>query len=294
MSKMYTTKFVPSPFREGWSVFKRHIISNIGLVSLALILILTLLGPWIAPYDYSTQHSDAFLQPPSWYAQGSHRFIVGTDDLGRDLLSRILFGAQLTIGSALVAIIFSILLGVTVGCITAFLPRSIKLVFLRILDVFLALPSLLLAILLIAAFGSGLAQATLAVTIALTVYFMRFSHDLVVAEMKKDYVKAATLDGASSYFLVGRIIMPNVIERLAIQTTLSFSSAILDIAALGFLGLGAAPSSPEWGTLLSESLDYFQIAPWTITLPGFAIFITVLTINLVGEGLRSALDPTKY
>lgn len=294
MSNMYSIKLAPSPFREGWSVFKRHIISNIGLVSLALILFLTLLGPWIAPYDYYAQHNEAYLQPPSWYAEGSHEFIVGTDDLGRDLLSRILYGAQLTIGSALVAIVLSICLGVTIGCLMAFLPRFLELICLRVLDVFLALPSLLLAILLIAGFGSGLPQATAAVTIALTVYFMRFSHDLVVAEMKKDYVKAAKLDGASSYYLVSKIIMPNIIERLAIQTTLSFSSAILDIAALGFLGLGAAPSSPEWGTLLSESLDYFQIAPWTITLPGIAIFITVLTINLVGEGLRSALDPTQY
>ncbi|MEM9102245.1 MAG: ABC transporter permease subunit [Pseudomonadota bacterium] len=293
-SNIYIQEKIPGPIAEAWHNFRKNILASVALIGLLVIIFLALASPLLVPYDPNFQHENAYLVQPSWMEGGNPAFIFGTDDLGRDLFSRMLMGARLTLGSAFIATVVSLSLGLVLGILTAIGPRLISTLFLRFMDMLLATPSLLIAILLTALFGATLFHATLAVAIALTPHFGRNIHQLLEEELAKPYVEAALLDVPNIFRNVFRSIFPNLFGRLAVQMMLSFSIAVLDIAALGFLGLGASADSPDWGRLLSESLDYIQIAPWTVTLPGLAIFVTVLCINLIGQGLSQALDPEKY
>jgi dipeptide transport system permease protein len=161
----------------------------------------------------------------------------------------------------------------------------------RLMDIMLAIPAILLAIVIVAILGASLVNAAMAVSIVLLPHFVRITRAAVISEINKDYVLASRLDGTRGWKLLFRTLLPNISAPLIVQATLSFSNAILDIAALGFLGLGAQPPTPEWGTLLSTSREFIETAPWTVTLPGLAILITVLASNLLGDGLRDALDP---
>jgi len=280
-----------SPWAEAWRSYRRNPGAVLGLVTLAAIALCAIFAPWLAPYDPAAQHTDAFLVGPAWSADGSARFLLGTDDLGRDVLSRLVFGARLSLSVALGVVATALVPGVLLGALAANLGGVVETAVMRAMDILLALPSLLLAIVIVAVLGEGLANAALAVSVVLLPHFVRVTRAAVASELARDYVNAARLDGARGSGLFVRAVLPNVAAPLIVQSTLSFSTAILDIAALGFLGLGAQPPAPEWGTLLSSAREFIERAPWIVTLPGVAILVTVLAGNLMGDGLRDALDP---
>ena len=216
---------------------------------------------------------------------------LGTDDLGRDLASRLVYGARFSMSIGLIIVVIAMLAGVLLGAMAGMRRGLVEASIMRLMDIILALPSLLLAIVIVAVLGASLLNAAIAVAIVLLPHFVRITRASIVAETSRDYVLAAQLDGAHGPRLFAITLLPNISAPLIVQSTLAFSSAILDIAALGFLGLGAQPPTPEWGTLLSSSREFIERAPWTVTLPGLAILVTVMASNLLGDGLRDALDP---
>lgn len=274
-----------------WQVFSHNKSAMTGSLILLIVLLMSLIGPWFAPHDPAQQFSDKILTPPLWYDNGDFVTPLGTDDLGRDMLSRLLHGAHLSLKLTLMVVFAAAFIGIILGAAAAFLNSGLRSLLMRFMDLLLSLPSLLLAIAIVAMIGPGLPNAVYAVVIVLIPQFVKVTQSAISEELGKDYVMAARLDGAGHIRLLLRHVWPNIIPALIVQLTFSFSTALLDIAALGFLGLGAQPPMAEWGTMLSEARAFIQFAPWTMTLPGLAIFLTVLSINLVGDGLRDAFDP---
>lgn len=291
--RIYQEDHIPSPMQKVWHAFADNPFALMGLWAVFCLLTLAVFGPWIAPFSPEQQDPLALLLPPSWDASGTVEHFLGTDDLGRDIFSRLLHGAHLTFGMALAIVLASLLVGFVIGSISGMMKGLKSSILSHLLDALLSIPSLLLAILVVAIMGPGLDNVFWAVGIALTPQFVRAIHQAVHEELQKDYVTAAKLDGANSIQVFWYVIMPNVWETVIIQTTLAISAAILDIAALGFLNLGAQAPSPEWGAMVSQGLDNLLTAPWTVTIPGVAILCSVLAINLVGDGLRSALSPIR-
>lgn len=271
--------------------FSAHPAALPALFGLLVILLLALLGHALSPFNPVLADPHAQLLPPMWQSGGLSAHPLGTDDLGRDMLSRLLHGARLTMGSATLALLLALLTGVLLGSVAALAGGILDGVLRRTMDVLLAFPSLLLAILLAVIIGSGIGACIIAVALALTPHFFRVSRDQLREEIGKDYVAAARLDGAGPVALYLQTLLPNIAAPIVVRGTLAFSTAVLDIAALGYLGLGAAAPTPEWGNLLSSAHDFIQIAPWTVTLPGMAILLTVLCANLVGDALRDAVNP---
>ena len=216
---------------------------------------------------------------------------LGTDPVGRDLLSRLIHGARFSLFIGLFVVTLSMSVGVLVGLVAGFFRGWIDIAIMRVMDVILAFPSLLLALVLVAILGPGLMNAMIAIALILQPHFVRLTRAAVLGEREREYVIASRVAGAGNLRLMFRTILPNCLAPLIVQATLSFSSAILDAAALGFLGMGAQPPTPEWGTMLAEAREFIQRAWWVVTFPGLAILITVLAINLMGDGLRDALDP---
>jgi dipeptide transport system permease protein len=245
----------------------------------------------VAPHPPNEQYRDFTLAPPAWSDGGSMRFLLGTDPVGRDILSRLIFGARFSLFIGLVVVTLSLTGGIVMGLIAGFFRGVTDIVIMRVMDVILAFPSLLLALVLVAILGPGLINAMIAISVVLQPHFVRLTRAAVMGEAGKDYVIAARVVGAGPIRLMVRTILPNCLAPLIVQATLSFSTAILDAAALGFLGLGAQPPTPEWGTMLAEAREFISSAWWVVTFPGLAILVTVLAINLVGDGLRDALDP---
>lgn len=277
--------------REFWFYFSENRGAVIGLwVFIALVLI-AIFAPVLAPHSPTLQNREAFLVPPMWQDGGSSAFILGTDAVGRDMLSRLIFGAQQSLIIGVVVVTIALLGGVILGLVAGFFGGWIDTVIMRVMDVILAFPSLLLALVMVAILGPGLMNAMIAIAIVLQPHFARLTRAAVMTEKNKEYVMAARVAGAGRLRLMFRTILPNCLAPLIVQGTLSFSNAVLDAAALGFLGMGAQPPTPEWGTMLAEAREFILRAWWVVTFPGLAILITVLAINLVGDGLRDALDP---
>lgn len=287
--QFYQQAQVPSTINRWRKNFTQNKLATAAFFLLLIIILIAIFAPWIAPYDPASQFSDLKL-PPAWYAQGQSQYLLGTDDLGRDLFSRLVHGARLSLKLAVIVVFIAATTGMLLGYITALSNTVIDQVILRLMDLILALPSLLLAIVIVAIIGPGLPNAIYAVAIVLIPHFVLITRNAIKSELGKEYVKAMILDGAKKYRLFTKAILPNIMPVLIVQLTLAFSTAILEIAALGFLGLGAQAPHPEWGTILSESHVYITVAPWMVTLPGLAIFFTLLSINLVGDGLRDAMD----
>ncbi|WP_047606014.1 putrescine export ABC transporter permease SapC [Rahnella aquatilis] len=287
---VYREKQVPSPLRHTWGIFYRDTLSMIGFYGVLGLLLLCVFGHLLAPYALDQQFLGYQLLPPSWSRYGNVSFFLGTDDLGRDLLSRMLTGAAPTIGGALVITLAASLCGVIVG-VLAGISRGLKSAILNhILDTLLSIPSLLLAIVVVAFIGPKLEHAMLAVWLALLPRISRTIYSAVHDELEKEYVVAVRLDGASTWQILRFAVLPNIVAVLATEFTRALSMAILDIAALGFLDLGAQLPSPEWGAMLGDSLELVYVAPWTVMLPGAAILISVLLINLLGDGVRRAIN----
>lgn len=276
---------------EFWFYYAENRGAVIALFVLIGLIIVAILAPLIAPYDPTLQNRDALLLPPWWQAGGSASYLLGTDPVGRDILSRLIFGSRFSLFIGLLVVSIALTGGIVIGLIAGFFRGWIDIVVMRIMDVILAFPSLLLALVLVAILGPGLLNAMLAIAIVLQPHFVRLTRAAVLTEKGRDYVVAARVAGAGPLHLMGRTILPNCLPPLIVQATLSFSTAILDAAALGFLGMGAQPPTPEWGTMLAEAREFILRAWWVVTFPGLAILVTVLAINLVGDGLRDALDP---
>jgi dipeptide transport system permease protein len=281
----------PSPLKEFWLAFARNKGAVGGLIFMCLIVFCALFAQWIAPHDYSEQYRDFLLTPPAWLEGGQWQFLLGTDELGRDLLSRLIVGARLSMLIALTSVLISLLPGVLLGLVAGFFPRVLGPSIMRLMDIMLALPSLLLAVAIVAILGPGLINTVIAIAVVSLPSYVRLTRAAVIAEIDRDYVTAARLAGASLPRLMFITVLPNCMAPLIVQASLSFSSAILDAAALGFLGLGVQPPTPEWGSMLASARDYIERAWWVVSLPGLTILLSVLAINLIGDGLRDALDP---
>ncbi|MCW2244509.1 dipeptide transport system permease protein [Azospirillum fermentarium] len=281
----------PHPVAEFWYHFRQNTGAVAGLVVIAVIAVLAIGADVIAPHSPIAQYRDAILVPPVWADGGSWTYILGTDDIGRDVLSRILYGARLSLLIGLIVVTLSLAVGLGLGMVAGFAGGMTDTIIMRFMDILLALPSLLLAVVVAAILGPGLINAMLSVSVVVIPHYARLTRASVMAEMSKDYVTASRVAGAGPLRLMVIVVLPNCLAPLIVQATLGFSTAILDAAALGFLGLGAQPPTPEWGTMLASSLQYLQRAPWVVTWPGVAILVTVLAFNLLGDGLRDALDP---
>ncbi len=274
-----------------WYHFRQNKGAVAGLFVFVLLVLCALFAPLIAPHDPAQQFRDALLAPPVWQDGGTSGFLLGTDAVGRDLLSRLIYGSQYSLFIGVVVVAIALIGGIVIGMVAGFFGGAVDQVIMRVMDVILAFPSLLLALVLVAILGPGLTNAMIAIAIVYQPHFARLTRAAVMGEKNREYVTAARLAGAGNMRLMFRTILPNCLAPLIVQATLSFSSAVLDAAALGFLGMGAQPPASEWGTMLAESREFILRAWWVVTFPGLAILISVLAINLMGDGLRDALDP---
>jgi dipeptide transport system permease protein len=281
----------PGPLREFWNYFSANRGAVAGLTIVVTVLLLAAFADIIAPYPPDLTNNAVFLKPPAWQSGGSWAYPLGTDAIGRDILSRLIHGARLslTIGIAVVAL--SIVIGIVLGLIAGFFRGSIEIVIMRLMDIILTLPSLLLAIVIVAILGPGLMNAMLAVAVVVLPHYVRITRAAVISETSKDYVTAARVSGVGQLRLMFSEVLPNCAAPLIVQASLGVSTAILDAAALGFLGLGAQPPAAEWGTMLADAREFVLRAWWVVTFPGLMILLTVLAFNLLGDGLRDALDP---
>ena len=280
-----------APWRESWHYFIGNRGAVIGLVVLALLVLTAIFAPLLAPHDPTMQYRDALLVPPAWTETGRPEFLLGTDALGRDILSRLIFGARFSLVIGLVVVTLALVSGIFVGLVAGYFGGWIDAAIMRVMDIILAFPSLLLALVLVAIIGPGLFNAMLAIAVVLQPHFARLVRAAVMAEKTREYVVAAKVAGAGHLRLMLATILPNCLAPVIVQATLSFSNAILEAAALGFLGLGAQPPTPEWGTMLATAREFILRAWWVLAFPGLAILLTVLAFNLFGDGLRDALDP---
>jgi len=293
---MSTIEVIPDPVPltvEGWHGPSRLSVARLwrsptavaGLVIVVALVLAAVFAPLLAP------HSPNTIDLAHRFAAPSRRFPLGTDDLGRDSLSRLLFGARLSIGATVVAAMGVTVIGLTLGLVAGYLGGLADTLISRTIDVLLAFPAFLLVLAVTGALGPGLVHVMVAVVAIGWVSYARIVRAVVVAERESAYVDAARALGASNARIVGRHLLPNVVGTVVVLTTLELGSILLGISAFSFLGLGAGPPTAEWGAMLSEASKYLGRAPYLMVAPGAAIFVMVLGFNLLGDGLRDALDP---
>jgi dipeptide transport system permease protein len=281
----------PGPLREFWGYFSANPGAVAGLVIVLTVVLMAMLAPWLAPYAPDLTNNQAFLRPPAWQEGGSSAYLLGTDAIGRDMLSRLMYGARLSLLIGVAVVALSIVVGILLGLVAGFWRGVVEIAIMRLMDIILTLPSLLLAIVIVAILGPGIMNAMLAVSLVVLPHYVRITRAAVIGETSKDYVVAARVAGAGRARLMFGEVLPNCAAPLIVQASLGVSTAILDAAALGFLGLGAQPPVAEWGTMLADAREFVLRAWWAVTFPGLMILITVLAFNLLGDGLRDALDP---
>ncbi len=263
----------------------RHGGARLGAAVAGAFALVALLAPWLAPYDPEAIALAANLRPPSW----GHPF--GTDVLGRDVLSQTIWGARISLTIGFVSVGLAMLGGVPIGALAAWKGGWVDRVLMRVADVLVSFPTLLLAIVVITIFGPGLGHAMVAIGIAQVPLYARLTRAAALRVRTQPFVEAARASGAGDWRIVRRHVLPNCLPPLLVQSTLLFATAILSAAYLGFLGLGAQPPTPEWGTMLAKARDFLRTAPHVSIFPGLTILVTVLGLNLLGDGLRDALDP---
>jgi dipeptide transport system permease protein len=281
----------PSPFREFWSTFSQNRGALAGLIVITALVLTAIFADVLAPHSPIEQFRDAFLTPPVWDEGGTTKFLLGTDPIGRDILSRLIYGARLSLFIGFIVVTISLAAGIVLGLVSGFFRGTVDFLIMRAMDVILAVPSLLMALVIIAILDKGLGNAMIAIAITVVPNYARLVRSSVLSELNKEYVIASRVSGAGLARLMFITVLPNCVAPLIVQASLGFSGAILDAAALGFLGLGAQPPTPEWGTMLAGTLEFLERAPWVVNLPGITILVTVLAFNLMGDGLRDALDP---
>ena len=285
------TREPPGPIAQFWSAFTENRGAVIGLWVLGIIVTLAIFAPFLAPHDPLEQFRDVTKLPPAWTEQGQWAYPLGTDALGRDMLSRLMYGARISLFIGVAVMSVSMVLGVALGLATAWFGGLFEVIVIRVMDLIVSIPSLVLAILIMAVLEPNLTNTIIAVTIVYMPRYVRLVRASALAELTKDYVTAAKVSGVRPLRLMLRTVFPNCAAPLVVQAALGVSDAIIEAAGLGFLGLGAQPPMPEWGTMLADSREFISAAPWIMMMPGLAILVTVLSINLVGDGLRDALDP---
>jgi dipeptide transport system permease protein len=281
----------PGPLREFWSYFSANHGAVAGLVIIVAVLVTAAFAPVLAPYPPDLTNNAIFLKPPAWQEGGSWAYPLGTDAIGRDILSRLIYGARLSLLIGIAVVALSIVVGIALGLVAGFARGITEIAIMRLMDIILTLPSLLLAIVIVAILGPGIMNAMLAVAVVVLPHYVRITRAAVISERAKDYVTAARTNGAGTFRLMFNEVLPNCAAPLIVQASLGVSTAILDAAALGFLGLGAQPPASEWGTMLADAREFVLRAWWVVTFPGLMILVTVLAFNLFGDGLRDALDP---
>jgi len=279
------------PMLDQISQLWRNKTAVVGLVIVITFVVAAVLAPSLSPHDPVDASLYDQLKPPVWAEGGSSVHILGTDDLGRDILSRIIYGARVSLLVAVVSVGIAFVLGTLIGAISGYYRGTLDNVIMRMMDILLSFPYILLAIVVVAYLGPSLRNAMIAIGITYVPRFARIVRGSVLEEGEKDYVLAAKSIGARDWRIIFVNILPNCLGPLIVQTTLSFASAILDAAALSFLGLGAQPPTPEWGAMIASSRSLILRASWVMTFPGIAILLAVLGFNLLGDGLRDALDP---
>ncbi len=280
----------PAPLSAFAAAFRENRGAMIGLAVLAIVVFAALFADVLAPHSPYEQFRDFVRAKPIW-AGGAWSFPLGTDGDGRDMLSRIIYGARISLFIGLSVMSVAFLIGVALGLLAAMTGSIIDTVVTRLMDVILATPSLVLAVVIVAILGPSLTNTIVAVTVVGLPRYVRIVRASALGELPKDYVMAARVVGVGPIRLALTTVLPNCIAPLIVQAALGVSDAILEAAGLGFLGLGAQPPTPEWGAMLADSREFIQSDPWIVALPGLAILITVVAINLTGDGLRDALDP---
>ncbi len=273
-----------APRRAIW-VLLRSPSGAVGLAIVLLLVAVALLAPMIAPYDPYRMASGPRLAPPSW------EHWMGTDQLGRDVFSRVVHGSRLTLMIGTIAVGISLTAGLLLGLVAGYAGGWLERILMRLVDVVFSFTEIVIALACLAILGVGLINAMIAIGIASIPFYARITHSVVLVEKNKPYFEAAVAAGASHVRLVFLHLLPNVIPTLIVVGTLGVSTAVLAAAGLSFLGLGAQPPQPEWGFMLSSSRDLISRAPWMMIFPGLAIAITVLGFNLLGDGVREVLDP---
>ncbi|MEK5037197.1 nickel transporter permease [Sporosarcina sp. FSL K6-3457] len=276
---------VAGPGREAWRSFSKNKVAVVGAGIVVFFILLAIFGPWIAKEGINDQVLADRLLPPS------SEYWLGTDDLGRDILSRIIHGSRISLSVGFFSVIGSVVIGSILGVVAGYYGRWVDTIISRIFDIMLAFPSILLAIAIVSVLGPSLRNALIAIAIINVPNFGRLIRSKVLSIKEDEYIMAAKAIGMKDVRILYSHILPNSMAPVIVQGTLAIATAILETAALGFLGLGAQAPQPEWGTILADSKNYMQSAPWTMIFPGLAIMFTVLGFNLMGDGLRDALDP---
>jgi ABC-type dipeptide/oligopeptide/nickel transport system permease subunit len=263
----------------------------VGLIIITIFVLCALLAPIISPHDPIENSLYDQIKPPVWSSGGSAKNILGTDDLGRDILSRIIYGARLSLLVGVVSVGIALFFGSLLGALAGYFKGWSDSIIMRFMDILLAFPHILLAIVIVAYLGPKLRNAMMAIGIITIPRFARIVRASVLEEFEKDYVMAAKAAGATNLRILFNAIFPNCLAPIIVQASLGFGSAILDAAGLSFLGLGAQPPTPEWGAMIAQGRSMILRAWWVMTLPGIAILLGVLGFNLLGDGLRDAMDP---
>ena len=276
---------VAHPWKEAWQSFCKNRLAVAGLGIVIFFIILAVVAPFIAPYSFKEQQlADRLLAPSS-----EHWF--GTDDFGRDIFSRILYGSRISLWVGFFSVLGSAVIGSFLGILSGYYGRWVDTIISRTFDIMLAFPSILLAIAVVAILGPSLQNALIAIAIINIPNFGRLVRSKVLSVKQEEYIMAARAVGMKDSRILFHHILPNSMTPIIVQGTLAIATAIIEAAALGFLGLGAQAPTPEWGKMLADSKQYLVQAPWTLFFPGLAIMLTVLGFNLMGDGLRDVLDP---
>jgi peptide/nickel transport system permease protein len=274
-----------SQLKVMWDTLKKNKAAVAGLVIIILLFFIAVFGSFLVPYDpeYSNM-SAAFVKPGA-------KYWFGTDQLGRDIFSRVIIGTKISLFVGISAVAFSLITGIILGALSGYFGGRVDSIIMRCMDIMLSIPSILLAITLMAALGAGLDKAIIAIGVVSIPEYARIVRSSILSVKESDYVAAAKIIGNTDGRIIFRHILPNVISSIVVRATLGISGAILDTAALGFLGLGVRPPMAEWGDMLGRARSYIFSAPYTLIFPGLAITLAVLAFNLFGDGLRDALDP---
>ena len=274
-----------SRLKSMWDALKKNKAALFGLFVIIFLLIIAIIGPLITPYNPNQQIMQDVSQTPS----AKHWF--GTDDLGRDIFSRVIVGTRISLFVGVAAVAFSLLIGIVLGSIAGYFAGKVDAFIMRLMDIMLSIPSILLAITLMAALGKGIDKAIIAIGVVSIPEYARIIRSSILSVKENDYVAAAKVLGNSDTRIIFKHILPNVVSSIVVRATLGISTAILDTAALGFLGLGVQPPTAEWGDMLGRVRSMVLVYPHMLIFPGLAITLAVLAFNLFGDGLRDALDP---
>jgi len=275
-----------SQWKDVWLRLKRNKAAMLGLIILLLLVFCAIFSKWLAPYGYDEQELSRRFTPPL-----TNGFILGTDQFGRDILSRLIYGSRYSLLVGAISVTVSAIAGSAIGAVAGFYGGKIDNVFMRFIDILMAIPSTLLAIAIAAALGSGLMNVIIAVGIGSIPGYARIVRAQVLTVKEQEFIEAARMSGSGDAHIIIKHILPNCLAPIIVQATLGVASAILTAAALSFLGLGIQPPAPEWGAMLSQARQYIRGYWYVVTFPGLAIMITIFALNLFGDGLRDALDP---